>query len=865
MGKALIIAEKPSVAADIAKALGGFKKVADGKESYYESKDYVLSSAVGHLVELCLPAELDKKKGKWSFASLPIIPEEFALKPIERTQPRLTLLKKLMKREDVTSLINACDAGREGELIFRYIVKLAKCKKPIERLWLQSMTPAAIREGFAHLRPGTELESLASAAVCRSESDWLVGINGTRALTAFNSRNGGFQLTPVGRVQTPTLAIVVERDFKIKTFVPKAYWEVHAIFVAKAGAYPGRWFKEDFNKNATASVPNPDAKPERLWDEIAARAIEEKCRGKDGVVTEEKKPATQLSPLLFDLTSLQREGNTKLGLPAKRTLQIAQRLYEHHKVLTYPRTDSKALPEDYIDTVKQVLGNMRENHLRPFATEILQRGWVKPTKRVFNNAKVSDHFAITPTLESPEKLDEIERKVYDMVAKRFLSVFYPAAEFEVTTRITRVEDEPFKTEGKILIVPGWLAIYGREEQEADGQAALVPVQENETVKTEQIEIKALETRPPAIFTEATLLSAMEGAGKLVEDEELREAMAGKGLGTPATRAATIEGLLAEEYLRREGREITSTPKAMALMELLHAVNIPALASPEMTGEWEYKLKQMEQGALPRSRFMEEIVDLTQKIVEKAKNFEESPDTAKPLGFTAPNGKPMVEMLRHYQADDGTLQLRKVVAGRLLEPLELKELLEKRLIGPLQGFRSRLGRPFAAALKLNDANETEFVFDNAPINADGTKLDLDTQEPIGVCPVCGGRIFETMMSYACENTFGDAPTCKMKIGKKILMQEIDRTQVNKLLAEKKTDLLRGFVSQRTRRKFSAYLVMAADGRTSFEFEPRKDGAAPKKSFFRKSAAPAENGTAAAVESKAKKKAVSTKRVSKKKKT
>jgi len=352
---------------------------------------------------------------------------------------------------------------------------------------------------------------------------------------------------------------------------------------------------------------------------------------------------------------------------------------------------------------------------------------------------------------------------------------------------------------------------------------------------------------------------MEGAGKLVEDEELREAMEAKGLGTPATRAAVIEGLLAEEYMRREGREITSTPKAMALLDLLRAVDIPALASPEMTGEWEYKLKQMERGELLRSRFMEEIVGLTQKIVEKAKNFEESDFAARPLGFNGPNGKPMVETLRHYQAEDGTSQLRKVVAGRLLEPFEAKELLEKRLIGPLQGFRSRLGRPFAAALKLNDAGETEFVFDNAPINADGTKLDLDTQEPIGTCPICGGRIFETMMSYACENTFGDAPTCKMKIGKKILLQEIDRIQVQKILTEKKSDLLRGFVSQRTRRKFSAYLVMGADGRTTFEFEPRKDGAPPRKSFFRKGGAtPAEKGAAegeapAAVETKTKPKA------------
>ncbi|MCE0521938.1 MAG: DNA topoisomerase III [Methylacidiphilales bacterium] len=835
MSKSLIIAEKPSVAGDIAKAIGGFKKVADGHESYYESADHVLSSAVGHLVELCLPGELDKKKGKWSFANLPVIPEEFALKPIERSEGRLRLLKKLMKRADVTSLINACDAGREGELIFRYIVKLAGCKKPIQRLWLQSMTPAAIRDGFAHLRPGAELESLASAAVCRSESDWLVGINGTRALTAFNSRNGGFQLTPVGRVQTPTLAIVVERDQKIKSFVPKGYWEVHATFVAKAGAYPGRWFKEDFAKDEA----NPDAKPERLWTEAAARELEAKCRGKNGVVTEEKKPATQLSPLLYDLTTLQREANGRLGLSAKSTLGIAQRLYEHHKVLTYPRTDSRALPEDYIDTVKQVLRNLKESHLGAFASKILQEGWVKPTKRVFNNAKVSDHFAITPTLESPDKLDDLERKVYDMVAKRFLSVFYPAAQFEVTTRITRVEGEPFKTEGKILVFPGWLEIYGREEQ-TDDQPALVAVQENETVKTEEIEVKGLETRPPARFTEATLLSAMEGAGKLIEDEELREAMAAKGLGTPATRAATIEGLLSEEYLRREGREISSTPKAMALMDLLHAVDIPALASPEMTGEWEYKLKQMERGELARSHFMKEIVGLTQTIVEKAKNFEESGFEAKPLGFNAPNGQPMVETLRNYETEDKSVVLRKVVAGRLLEPLEAKDLLEKRLIGPLQGFRSRLGRPFAAALKLNDAGETEFVFDNTPMNADGSALDVNAQEPIGKCPICGGRVFETMMAYACENTFGDTPTCKMKIGKKILMQDIDRAQVEKLLFQKKTDLLKGFVSQRTRRKFSAYLVMAADGKTSFEFEPRKDGAPARKPYVKKEPAPESNG-------------------------
>ena len=571
MSKALIIAEKPSVAADIAKAMGGFKKVAEGNESYFESGTHVLSSAVGHLVELCLPGELDKKKGKWSFANLPVIPDEFGLKPIERSEGRLRLLKKLMKRADVTSLINACDAGREGELIFRYIVKLAGCKKPIERLWLQSMTPASIRDGFAHLRPGSELEPLASAAVCRSESDWLVGINGTRALTAFNSRNGGFQTDAGGpRADADARRLWSSATRGLRVLCRRVIGKSTRPFGAKAGTYPGRRFREDFSR----TDENADARAERLWTEEEARAIEEKCRGKSGVVMEEKKPTTQLSPLLYDLTTLQREANGRLGLSAKGTLSIAQRLYEHHKVLTYPRTDSRALPEDYVDTVRGILRNMQGGPLGAFAGKILQEGWVKPTKRVFNNAKVSNHFAITPTLEPADKLNEIERKVYDMVAKRFLSVFYPAAQFEVTTRITRVEDEPFRTEGKILVASGWLEIYGREEQGSDDQPALVPVKENESVRTQEVEVRSLETRPPAKFTEATLLSAMEGAGKLVGRRGIAGGDGGERSGhTPATRAATIEGLLGEEYLRRDGREITSTPKALALIELLHAVDI----------------------------------------------------------------------------------------------------------------------------------------------------------------------------------------------------------------------------------------------------------------------------------------------------
>src|SRR6267142_2803983 len=356
MGKSLIIAEKPSVASDIAKALGGFKK----HEDYYESDQYVLSSAVGHLLQICVPEQFEVKRGKWTFAHLPMIPPHFDLRPIERNEARLKVLLKLIKRPDVDALINACDAGREGELIFRYIVQYSKSKKPIKRLWLQSMTPAAIREGFEHLRDEVSMRPLADAAVCRSESDWLVGINGTRAMTAFNSKTGGFHLTTVGRVQTPTLAILVEREERIKKFVPKDYWEIHGTFGAKAGEYAGRWFAEDFAKKEGES----ELKPERVWDAKQAEAIREKCLGKPGIVTEESKPTTQLSPLLYDLTSLQRDGNSRFGFSAKNTLGLAQALYEKHKVLTYPRTDSRALPEDYVETVKKTLGMLGETQYR---------------------------------------------------------------------------------------------------------------------------------------------------------------------------------------------------------------------------------------------------------------------------------------------------------------------------------------------------------------------------------------------------------------------------------------------------------------------------------------------------------------------
>jgi DNA topoisomerase III len=817
MGKALIIAEKPSVAGDIAKALGGFRK----HDEFYESDHYVLSSAVGHLLELCVPEEFEVKRGKWTFNHLPVIPPHFDLKPIEKSESRLKVLKKLINRKDVDNLINACDAGREGELIFRYIVQHTRARQPVQRLWLQSMTPAAIREGFQILRDDLAMRPLADAAVCRSESDWLVGINGTRAMTAFNNKAGGFQLTTVGRVQTPTLTILVDREAKIKKFVPKDYWEVHATFAAKSGDYEGRWFHEGFQK--TKNGDGADQRAERIWDQARAQAVHDKCLGKTGIVTEESKPSTQLSPLLYDLTSLQREANGRFGFSATRTLAIAQALYEKHKVITYPRTDSRALPEDYESTVQSTMAMLSQTTYGPFAQKILDQQWVKPNKRIFNNAKISDHFAIIPTPQAPKNLSEAEAKLYDMVTKRFLAVFYPAAEFMVTIRMTRVENEPFKSEGKVMVNPGWMAVYGREVH-AEDSPNLVPVEPNESVLTREISVQAFQTKPPPRFTEATLLTAMEGAGKLVDDEELREAMSAKGLGTPATRAAIIEGLIHEKYVVRNVRELQPTAKAFSLITLLRGLKVDVLCSPELTGNWEFKLKQMERGQLKRNDFMKEIADMTRTIVDSAKSYDSDtvPGDFGELKVPCPKcGGVIKETYRNFQCQNKScdFSLWKTVAGRMLEAEEVETLLREKTIGPLQDFRSKMGRPFAAILKLNSEYKVEFDFgQNGKKDENGeVEVDFSGKEPLGNCPKCSHKVYENGLSYVCEKAVGPNRSCDFRSGAIILQQAVDRSQMKKLLATGKTDLLPKFISKKGR-PFAAYLLVK-DGKVGFEFEPR----------------------------------------------
>jgi len=893
MTKTLVIAEKPSVAQDIVRALTPTAGKFDKHDDHFENERYVVTSAVGHLVEIQAPEEFDVKRGKWSFANLPVIPPHFDLKPVDKTKTRLNAVVKQAKRKDVTQLINACDAGREGELIFRLIEQYAggqkngqflPLNKPVRRLWLQSMTPQAIRDGFESLRTEAQMQGLADAARSRSEADWLVGINGTRAMTAFNSRDGGFFLTTVGRVQTPTLSVVVEREEQIRKFVSRDYWEIHGTFQAEAGQYPGKWFDASWKKSTAPTLANgePDAeqRADRVWNERDAREIADASRGKPATVTEESKPTTSASPMLFDLTSLQREANGRFGFSAKTTLALAQSLYERHKALTYPRTDSRALPEDYLPVVKDTMKMLADSgmkHLAPFARQAVDGNYVKPNKRIFDNAKVSDHFAIIPTLQAPSGLSDAEQKLYDFVVRRFMSVFFPSAEYQVTTRISTVEQNgrkyPFRSDGKVLVKPGWLAIYGKEavndDDEKDGKN-LVIVKPGETVQAVAVDTKGLKTRPPARYSEATLLGAMEGAGKTIDDDELREAMQEKGLGTPATRAATIEGLIAEKYMLREGRELIPTAKAFQLMTLLRGLGVEELSKAELTGEWEYKLAQMEKGALSRTDFMREIAEMTQHIVKKAKEYDRDtvPGDYATLSTPCPNcGGVVKENYRRYTCTGKTGQepcgfsFGKSPAGRTFEVVEADALLRDKHIGPLEGFRSKAGWPFTAEIILKfDEEETknwklEFDFGDDKNEDTGEIVDFSAQDTVGPCPICGAPVFDHGSNYVCEKSVPTpgqpTPSCTFKTGKIILQQPVEREQVEKLLATGKTDLLDKFVSMRTRRAFKAFLIWnKEEGKVTFEFEPRTSKFPPRKTFGK--AAPAAKKTAAAKKAPAAKK-------------
>jgi DNA topoisomerase III len=814
--KSLIIAEKPSVAADLVRALPGkFEK----SKTHYESDRYIVSYAIGHLVSIEFPEEIDPKYKAWKLDNLPILPDKFPLKGLEGTKTQLNALQQLIRRKDVVELINACDAGREGELIFKYILRYvwnqSVAKKSCKRLWLQSMTKESIKEAFAHLRDNTEMLPLEDAALCRSESDWLIGINATRALTGFNSRKGGFFLTPCGRVQTPTLSLIVKREQARLSFIPRTYFNLLATFSLNKESYIGKWIDPKFTKDERDS----HAKADRIWDEAKANQIQAQCSNKPAQVEETSKKTSERSPQLYDLTSLQREANNRFGFSAKNTLGLAQALYERHKVLTYPRTDSRHLPEDYLKIVKETVSTQNEWDFGKYSAMALEKKFIKSDKLIFNNAKISDHHAIIPTTILPKTLTEPELKIYTMVVQRFLAVFFPPARYLNTRRISIVEAESFLTEGKILTDPGWKAIYGSEViQDSDlgigANAALCAIPKGAVITCASIIKDRAETKPPARFNEATLLSAMENSDKLVEDEELAEAMKERGLGTPATRAAIIEKLLKEKYLVREGKELTPTGKAFELLALLEAMNIELLASPEMTGEWEHKLNQILHGKFTRQQFMAEIRETTARIITQVRNFEQTEVKVEapfsPIGDVRFYVSPTA-----FVSEDGKMSLRKIMGGRMMSEAEIVALLKGETLGPFSDFRSKQGKPFTASLRLQD-KKIEFLFTDNTDNLD-TEAIMATPS-LGNSPVDGTPVHATPVAYMSTSAMEGDKINGLQIGRIILNKVIEPEHIHQLLSEGKTELISGFISKK-KRPFDAFLLLDKKGKISFEFPPR----------------------------------------------
>lgn len=713
MAKTLVIAEKPSVGRDIAAALPGtFEK----HEGYLEGGDYVITWAVGHLVELREPEEYDERFKKWRMADLPIVPSDgFQLRPRgdAKSKKQLKIIKTLLHREDVETVVNGCDAGREGELIFAYIFEWAGADKPVQRLWISSMTKQAIRDGFDRLRDGRQMDQLERAARSRSEADWLVGMNATRAAT-IRGRAWVGGVVSLGRVQTPTLALMVKREREIQAFVPEPYWLVHAAFDPR---YTGLWFEDDET---------------RLKDGGRADGIAAKVSGKDGVVESvERKEQTERAPLLYDLTSLQRDANRRFGFSARRTLQAAQSLYEDKKAITYPRTSSRWLSGDLVPQLKPTAGTLAPIAEYREAAHFVMALDQLPLARVVNDAKVEDHHAIIPTdiEHDVDTFSPDERRIFDLVARRFLAVFHPPARYARTTVVTEVEGERFRSRGKITLEAGWRGVYGleadadkpqTEDEEREG-AELPELREGQRVRCVEATVEAKETKPPPRYTEATLLSAMETAGKLVEEDELREAMKERGLGTPATRAETIETLIRREYIERVGKDLQPTPKGLQVITMLEE---HPLTSPELTGDWEKRLTDIEHGRDDRDRFIGDIAAFTRQTVEQIAALDKEklrPERAE-LGLCPRCGAETGEIIRENSRAFGCTSWKsrdepgcgfviwKRVAGRTLTPEVARQLIEEgKTREVLSGFRSRAGKPFRARLVLTPEGKIEFEF------------------------------------------------------------------------------------------------------------------------------------------------------------
>jgi len=859
VAKSLVITEKPSVARDIVAVLGGFTE----HDGFWESDTYVVTFSVGHIVELLSPEDVDPLYKRWTLDTLPILPGEFKLKQKAGQSERIRTIKKLLARDDVESVVNACDAGREGELIFREILEYLECHKPTKRLWLQSMTANSIRAGFNSLVDGSQYDGLGAAASCRSKSDWLIGMNATRALTRRLKGRKEKTAWSAGRVQTPTLAIVVDRELEILAHVPKPYWQLQARFQATDHEYLGTWFDADWS---APEGEEREQRDDRIFENARANALVEQTSGQPAAAGETRKPSRETAPPLFDLTSLQREGNRRFGWSARRTLNAAQRCYEAHKLLTYPRTDSRCLPNDYRATVDEVVRSFSE--AGPFQAEAghLREQGLENVERTFDDAKVSDHFAIIPTGKIPDaNLSGDDERLFDLVARRFLANFYEAAVWNRVERVTEVAGQKFRSRSRTLDEPGWRAVLGQVEQEEQALPPLVPGSTEAGgvgVQALGVELVAERTKPPARITEARLLSLMESAGKDIEDEDIARAISEKGIGTPATRADVIENLIAKSYLVRAGKSLRPTVKGIRLVDVLRRIHIDRLASPALTGELEYDLRQVEHGAMRAEQFMDEIVEYTRQITDIAKNFQYEdlyPDEM-PLGSCPLCSRPVFERSWFYRClevpgvsddDDCTLRIWKDKSGRYMDHQTVRTLLEKGETEEIEGFAARDGRTYSARLTLEDGVVVLHPVAGSASErvAESPEYEID-EEPLGPCPMgCGSQVVETPTHFQCQAGIAkqaenegrardyeaahtedgkrrkrykvpdeDKP-CGFLVPRTVCKREITRDEALKILGpEKKTDLLTDFTS-RFGRPFSAMLFLKENGRHGFEFAPR----------------------------------------------
>jgi DNA topoisomerase-3 len=874
-GKALVITEKPSVARDIAAALGGFTE----HDGYSESGRLVVTFAVGHLFELLEPEEVDPKYKRWLLDDLPILPDEFRLKPKSGQAERIRTLKKLLAREDVTEVVNACDAGREGELIFREILKHFGTRKPVRRLWLQSMTDDAIRDGFARLRRGEEFEGLGAAAECRAYSDWLIGMNATRALTKRLKGRREKTAWSAGRVQTPTLALLVDREIEVLAHVPRPFWRVVATFENEGQPYTGTWFDPAFRAG-----DDDEAREDRLFDEARAQAIVAAVRRAGrGSAEETRKPSRESAPPLFDLTSLQREGNRRFGWSAKRALGAAQRCYEQHKILTYPRTDSRCLPTDYRAVVARVLESLAgaAGHDAPVAmgeyaaaAANLRLNGLQNDARIFDDGGVSDHFAIIPTGTLPTAaLSGDDRRLFDLVMRRFLGAFHPPALWMRVERTTEVSGERFRTRARTLQEPGWRAVLAMEAEEDEAALPALRPGEDEArgvpVGAQSAEATPEETRPPARITEGRLLSLMENAGEQIDDEDLAAVLHEKGIGTPATRADVIENLIAKGYALRVGKALRPTVKGIRLIDILRRVHIDRLASPKLTGELEKELIDVEKGRRPASEYMDDVVRYAQEIVGAAKTFEfdEVYPDAQPLGDCPRCGKPVYERSWFYRCVEipGTpedqvcpLRIWKDTSGRYVDRHSAETLVKDGVTGVLDGFTYRDGRTYKGRLEIERETWTVKVRSEGASddgNASGAPEYEVNTAPLGRCPFdeeC--QVVESPTAFVCERKLKEAElgkdesrpkSCGLTLPRTVCKREITRDEALVYLANRRTDLLTDFTS-RFGRPFSATLVLRENGRHGFEFPPRAPGAGRRGRGGAKADAVAEGAGAAAPE-------------------